>query len=99
MAIGRQDLTAHVDLTAVERAAVEAGLGSLGRTTQAEFLASLGIGELLVELQSRPDTTLESYLAAKSAVVRTLDPRATGAFAVMSFGRGMPDDSVAVPRG
>ncbi len=91
VAIGRQDLTAHVDLTAVERAAATAGLRPLGRSRQADFLASLGIGELLVGLQSDPSTTLESYLAARSAVVRMLDPRATGGFAVIAFGRGLPD--------
>jgi SAM-dependent MidA family methyltransferase len=90
VAVGRQDLTAHVDLTAVERAAAASGLELLGRTNQAELLAGLGIGELLVGLQTLPDTTLESYLAAKSAVVRMLDPRATGRFAVLAFGRGLP---------
>jgi SAM-dependent MidA family methyltransferase len=90
VAIGRQDLTAHVDLTAVERAATDAGLVPLGRTRQAEFLAALGIGDLLVGLQSNLGTTLEAYLEAKSAVVRMLDPRATGTFAVLGFGRGLP---------
>jgi SAM-dependent MidA family methyltransferase len=89
VAIGRQDLTAHVDLTAVERAAVAAGLRPIGRTTQAAFLAKLGLGELLVGLQSDPATTLETYLEARSAVARMLDPRATGAFAVLAFGRGL----------
>jgi len=92
VAIGRQDLTAHVDLTAVERAATGAGLSSLGRTRQAELLAALGIGDLLVGLQSNLGTTLEAYLDAKSAVVRMLDPRATGAFAVLAFGRDLPAD-------
>ena len=87
--IGRQDLTAHVDLTAVERAAAAAGLTAIGRTSQARFLAALGTGELLVGLQSDPATTLESYLEARSALVRMLDPRATGAFAVLAFGRGL----------
>ena len=90
VAIGRQDLTAHVDLTAVERAARSAGLDQLGSARQAEFLAALGIGDLLVGLQSDLGTTLEAYLEAKSAVVRMLDPRATGAFAVLGFGRGLP---------
>jgi SAM-dependent MidA family methyltransferase len=90
VAIGRQDLTAHVDLTAVERAATAAGLEPLGRTTQARFLADLGAGELLVARQSDPDTSLASYLEAKSALVRMLDPRATGGFAVLGFARGMP---------
>ena len=90
VAIGRQDLTAHVDLTAVERAAGAAGLELLGRTTQGPFLADLEAGELLVALQSAPGTTLASYLEARSALMRMLDPRATGAFAVLAFGRGMP---------
>lgn len=94
VAIGRQDVTAHVDLTAVERAAVAAGLTPLGRSRQAEFLAALGIGDILVSLQSSLATTLESYLEARSAVVRMLDPRATGAFAVLAFGRHLPEDVV-----
>lgn len=90
VAIGRQDLTAHVDFTAIERAAAAAGLERLGRTTQGPFLAGLGAGELLVGLQTAPGTTLESYMHARSALMRMLDPRATGAFAVLAFGRGMP---------
>ncbi|MBI3752024.1 MAG: SAM-dependent methyltransferase, partial [Chloroflexi bacterium] len=89
VAIGRQDLTAHVDLTALERAATAAGLTPLRRTAQAQYLSELGLGELLVGLQSEPGTTLESYLEARSAVVRMLDPRATGGFAVREFGRGL----------
>src|SRR5260221_553990 len=61
VAIGRQDLTAHVDLTAVERAATNAGLTPLGRTTQAELLAGLGVRDLLVGLHSDPAATLQSY--------------------------------------
>ncbi|HET7702143.1 MAG TPA: SAM-dependent methyltransferase, partial [Candidatus Limnocylindrales bacterium] len=53
-AIGRQDITAHVDITAVERAAAVAGLSHLGSTTQAAFLTRLGAGELLVAEQTRP---------------------------------------------
>jgi SAM-dependent MidA family methyltransferase len=96
VAIGRQDLTAHVDLTAVERAAAAAGLEPLGRARQATFLDRLGLGDLLVALQTDPATTMGSYLEARSAVVRLLDPRATGAFAVLGFGRGLlvPDGSL-----
>jgi len=92
VAIGRQDLTAHVDLTAVERAATSAGVDALGRTTQAAFLARLGLGELLVGLKADPATTLEGYLEARSAVARMLDPRATGGFIVLGFGRGLAID-------
>ena len=69
----------------------------IGRTTQSRFLADVGAGELLVALQSDPATTLETYLAAKSALVRMLDPRATGGFAVLAFARGL--EPGAPPRG
>jgi SAM-dependent MidA family methyltransferase len=88
--VGRQDLTAHVDLTAVERAALTAGLTRLGTTTQAEFLAGLGLAERLVALQAGGQAELGAYLEARSAVVRLLDPTATGRFAVMLFGRDLP---------
>jgi SAM-dependent MidA family methyltransferase len=88
--VGRQDLTAHVDLTAVERAATAAGLSLLGTTTQAAFLAGLGAGELLASLQAKPATTIQGYLEARSALVRMLDPAVTGRFAVLLFGRGIP---------
>ena len=94
VAIGRQDLTAHVDLTAVERAAVAAGLQSIGRTSQARFLAALETGAFLVGLQTDQSTTLESYLEARSALARMLDPRATGAFTVLGFGRGVAPEAI-----
>lgn len=89
--VGRQDLTAHVDLTAVERAAATSGLVPLGSATQAEFLAALGAGDLLVALQADGATTLQSYLEARSALMRMLDPAVTGRFRVLAFGRGLPN--------
>ena len=90
--LGRQDLTAHVDVTAVETAAVAAGLTHLGTTTQAEFLVGLGTDELLQRIQADPATTFESYLPVRSALVRLLDPSAMGRFRVMAFGRDWPAD-------
>ena len=89
--VGRQDLTAHVDTTAVERTAAGAGLSHLGTTTQAEFLVGLGAQDLLQSIQANPSTTIEDYLAVRSSVMRLLDPGAMGRFRVMGFGRGWPD--------
>ena len=91
--VGRQDITAHVDITAVESAAHAAGLAPVGVTTQAEFLAGLGIGNLLSAAQTAPHASLGSYLELRASVVRLLDPRLTGAFRVMAFGRGLPEDA------
>jgi len=90
--VGRQDLTAHVDVTAVERAATTAGLSHLGTTTQAEFLVGLGTEVRLQAIQADPATTLEDYLAVRSALMRLLDPAAMGRFRVMAFGRDWPAD-------
>jgi SAM-dependent MidA family methyltransferase len=90
-AVGDQDLTAHVDLTHLEEAASRCGLQHLGRTSQAEFLAGLGLGELLDALGRHPDTDPQAYADARAAVVRFLDPRAMGGFAVELFGCDVPE--------
>lgn len=97
-AVGRQDLTAHVDLTAVERAAAAAGLALVGRTTQAELLMGLGIEDRLRAIQADPDTTLESYTLLRSSLMRLLDPAAMGRFRVLGFGRAWPPGDGSAPR-
>jgi SAM-dependent MidA family methyltransferase len=91
--VGRQDLTAHVDVTAVERAAHATGLTTVGITTQAEALIGLGIEERLREIQADPATTFEAYTLLRSALLRLIDPAAMGRFRVMAFGRQWPDDA------
>jgi SAM-dependent MidA family methyltransferase len=95
--VGRQDMTAHVDVTAVERAARAAGLTTVGITTQAEALMGLGIEDRLREIQADPATTLDEYTLLRSALVRLLDPAAMGRFRVMAFGRGWPDSAPLGP--
>ena len=96
-AIGRQDLTAHVDVSAVERATAVAGLDELGSTNQTDFLARLGIGDLLVAEQTRPGADLQGYLETRSALVRMIDPAAMGRFRVLVFGRDLAPEAVALP--
>ncbi len=92
-AVGRQDVTAHVDVSAVERAAARAGLAHVATTTQDRFLAGLGAGEILVEMQEPgPEGAAQAfgrYLEARAALVRMIDPAAMGRFRVMAFGRGL----------
>ena len=74
----------------MERAAADAGLDHLGTTTQAEYLVGLGTESLLQAIQADPATTIEGYLAVRSALMRLLDPSAMGRFRVMAFGRAWP---------
>ncbi len=45
--VGRKDITAHVNFTGIAVAAQEAGLATLGYTSQARFLFNCGLMELL----------------------------------------------------
>jgi SAM-dependent MidA family methyltransferase len=89
-AVGNQDLTAHVDFSALERAARAHGLCVLGLTTQADFLSGAGIGELLVAAQQWAGMTFDEYVALRSAVIRMIEPGAMGRFRVLILGRDVP---------
>ena len=85
--IGRQDITTHVDFTTVRRAGEEAGLRTLGLTTQSQFLAALGIGEAL-QPPSGDEPKMEEYFARRRAVTELLDPGGLGRIKVLVQARG-----------
>lgn len=86
--VGRQDLTAHVDLTALRDAALRAGLVPTGVTTQARLLAALA-GDIVAQRLRDPATDLGAALELRSALARLLDPRGMGGFTVLAFGRNV----------
>ncbi|HEY5628293.1 MAG TPA: SAM-dependent methyltransferase, partial [Candidatus Limnocylindrales bacterium] len=90
--VGRQDLTATVDLAAVRSAAGRANLTPLGETTAGELLAAAG-NDLPGRYLARPGASLQDALALRSALARLLDPRGLGGFRVLVFGRGMPEQT------
>jgi SAM-dependent MidA family methyltransferase len=89
--VGRQDLTATVDLAAVRAAAARANLTPIGETTTGELLAAAG-DDLPGRYLGREGATLQDALTLRSALARLLDPRGLGGFRVLVFGRGMPAD-------
>jgi SAM-dependent MidA family methyltransferase len=89
--VGRQDLTATVDLAAVRSAATRAGLVPIGETTQSELLARVGTADLTDAYLRRPGATLQDALSLRSAVARLMDTRGMGGFRVVVFGRGVPE--------
>jgi SAM-dependent MidA family methyltransferase len=88
--IGEQDLTAHVDFSALRRAGENAGLTFAGQTNQGAFLASLEMGDLLVALGVDPQTDLPEYLASQAAILRLIDPGGMGRFGVLIMARDAP---------
>ena len=84
---GLQDITAHVDFSAMARAAVDSGLDLLAYTSQAAFLMNAGIGDLL--LRTPPDDALR-YLPQANAVQKLISPAEMGElFKVMVVGKGV----------
>lgn len=82
---GLQDITAHVDFSAMARAALESGLDLLAYTSQAAFLMNAGIGDLL--LRTPPDDALR-YLPQANAVQKLISPAEMGElFKVMVVGK------------
>lgn len=67
---GLQDITAHVDFTALARAGAEAGLALAGYTTQAHFLLGCGIDRLLAQAAAGP-SALDDLTAARQLLLPT----------------------------
>jgi len=84
---GLQDITAHVDFTALARAAEQGGSEVYGYTTQAYYLISCGLAVLV---SSGDPTATLSKLKATSAVHRLISPSEMGElFKVLGFGKGI----------
>ncbi len=85
---GLQDITAHVDFTAMADAALEGGLDVLGYTSQARFLLNTGLPNLLAGLD--PDDTIR-YGQAVSAVQKLVSEAEMGElFKVLAVGKNIP---------
>ena len=85
--IGLQDITAHVDFSAVARAAADAGLDLAGYTTQAHFLLGSGLETLIAD--SDPND-LARHLALMQEVKRLTLPSEMGErFKVLGLSRGI----------
>ena len=94
---GLCDLTAHVDFTAVTRAATGAGLDLAGYTSQANFLLNAGLTELL--MQTSP-VDAAAYLPQTNAVQRLLSPAEMGdLFKAVAWTRGEVAPLAAFARG
>jgi len=84
---GLQDITSHIDFSAVARAAIDGGVEMLGYSTQANFLINLGITDLMA-LTSAADAA--TYLPLAAQAQQLLSPAEMGElFKVIALGRGI----------
>lgn len=94
---GEQDITAHVDFSALANAAREAGIEVLGYANQAQFLVNCGITEVLAE--ANVDNALQyAPIAAEAHLL--LSPAEMGElFKVLAVGRDINAPLLGFSRG
>jgi len=86
---GMQDITAHVDFTAMADAALAGGLKVLGYTSQARFLVNCGLLPLLDQAMSR-ETAPQARARMQSAVQTLISEAEMGElFKVLAVGCGI----------
>ena len=93
---GLQDVTVHVDFTAIIATAHASGLDLLGYTSQGQFLLNCGILQALEQLPAASP----AYFRAAGAVGKLTMPHEMGElFKVMALGRGIDQHLLGFTRG
>jgi SAM-dependent MidA family methyltransferase len=92
--VGKQDITAHVDFSMLMRLGEVWGLETLGYTTQAFFLAGLGIGEIMrdvtdISYAEKSGKSPKEILAEHNALQTLINPTRMGNFGVLVQGKGV----------
>ena len=98
--IGYQDITAHVDFTALERQGEKFGLTPVGYTQQALFLMALGLGERLNALsaiQERDAQTVNAAIQRREVLHQLMSPLGLGNFGVLVQSKGLSEEEAQQP--
>ena len=94
---GLQDITAHVDFTAVAEAAIDHGAHFLGYTSQAHFLINNGVTDFLGEVSAQD---VKAYAPLSAQLQKLTSPAEMGElFKVIALGKGMDQPLAGFLRG
>ncbi len=88
---GLNDITAHVDFSAMAQAAHEGGLDILGYTSQAHFLINCGLLELLTESRTPQSANSANRLISEAEMGELVK--------VLAVGRGLAAPLAGFARG
>jgi SAM-dependent MidA family methyltransferase len=104
--IGQQDITAHVNFTALERQGELCGLRKVGFTQQGLFLMALGLGDRIAALSAR-DSDRGNAIAKGQDVIKIMqrrqilhqlmDPMGLGGFGVLIQSKGLTEQEEQMP--
>ncbi|MEI7841519.1 MAG: class I SAM-dependent methyltransferase [Gallionellaceae bacterium] len=94
---GLQDVTAHVDFTAIAEAAIDHGGHFLGYTSQAHFLFNNGLADFLAEVSPEE---VKAYAPHSAQVQKLTSPAEMGElFKVIALGKGLDQPLAGFLRG
>lgn len=93
--IGRQDITAHVDFTALQRWGEMCELDNLGFTQQGLFLMALGLGERIAALSTTSPQSIQQLLQQREALHQLIDPTGLGGFGILFQSKNLTDAETA----
>lgn len=88
--IGRQDITAHVDFTALQAWGNQSGLNQVGWTQQGLFLMALGLGKRLANLSTQ-EKSISQLLKRREALHQLISPQGLGNFGVLVQSKGLTE--------
>ena len=92
--IGQQDITAHVDFTALSSWGERCGLKNMGWTQQGLFLMALGIGERIAALSSQQQP-ISQLLQRREGLHQLINPGGLGNFGVLVQSRGLTEQQAS----
>jgi SAM-dependent MidA family methyltransferase len=90
--IGQQDITAHVDFTALELWGKKCGLQKVGFTQQGLFLMALGLGERIAAVSTNNANNVSQLLQRREVLHQLIDPQGLGGFGVLVQSMGLSPD-------
>ncbi|MBD1937161.1 class I SAM-dependent methyltransferase [Microcoleus sp. FACHB-68] len=90
--VGRQDITAHVDFTALQRQGALCRLQPVGFVQQGLFLMALGLGSRIAALSNMQTQDISSLLRRREALHQLMNPMGLGNFGVLIQSKGLSEE-------
>ena len=91
--VGRQDLTAHINFTSIEKAVEQGGMETIGLITQQQYLKKLGIQTFLEELRGE-NLEHDLYFANRMSLLELTRIEGFGRFGVLLQSKNIPTTDI-----
>jgi len=95
--IGRQDITAHINFTALQIYGQYWGVDPLNLTQQALFLMALGLGDRIAALSQPSEYSISEVLKRRECLHSLIDPMGLGNFGVLLQSKGLSPSQQQIP--